>query len=123
MLWLWLVVGLIVGFVIAWWWVNRNLAPLIEAAEADRDVQAERASVAEGALATATTELDSAQKNVESLTVDREETAAERDSLKTELEEASRALVEAQREGDAALAALQRAEEGQATSLAEHSLL
>lgn len=111
MQWMWLVVGLIVGFVVGWWWVNRNLTPLIEAAESERDSEKARADTAEVDLAECATALSEAQNNNASLASDLETLTSERDGVMTELEASNRALSEAQREGDAALSAQKHGEE------------
>jgi len=110
MQWLWLVIGLVIGFLVAWWWSRNQFGPRLDAIETQALNEGHRADAAEEASATYKLEAENLAEQLTGVTAERDNLSRDLVSSTESLSNANKALMEAQREGDAAIAGREHAE-------------
>ena len=110
MQWLWLVGGLMIGFLIAWWWSRRKSAPLLAAAQSEAAARHRRADEYYEASATYKLEAQNLSTQLAESEGEKQRLVKEIESSAESLAIANRSLVETQREADAAISSRDRSE-------------
>jgi len=108
--WLWLVGGLVIGFLIARWWSRRKSAPLLAAAQSETAARRRLADESYEAAATYKLEAQNLSTQLSESEGEKQRLAKEIESSAESLASANRGLVETQREVDAAISSRDRSE-------------